>query len=81
MLVWTAVLVIWMSAVCADHVYVSRNDEAEDLLSSPQSAGLEDSWLRHFAIPSRQKHQKVHHFPLQNRRMTFKAPHMENNPY
>lgn len=67
MLVRAAVLVIWMSAVCADHVDVSRNDETEDLLPCPQSAGLEDGWLRHFAVPSGEEHQKVHHLPLQGR--------------
>lgn len=65
MLVRPAVLVIWMGAVCADHVDVSRDDEAEDLLPGPQSAWLEDGWLRHFAVPSGEEHQKVHHFPLQ----------------
>lgn len=65
MLIRPAVLVIWMGAVCADHVDVSRDDEAEDLLPGPQSTGLEDGWLRHFAVPSGEEHQKVHHFPLQ----------------
>lgn len=58
------ILVVRVGAVCADHIDVSWNDEAEDLLAGPQSAGLQDGWLRHFPIPSGEEHQKVHHFPL-----------------
>lgn len=62
--VGAAVFVIRVCAVCADHVNVSRNDEAEDLLAGPQRTGLEDCRLRHFPVPRRQEHQEVHHFTL-----------------
>lgn len=35
-----AILVVRVGAVCADHIDVSWNDEAEDLLAGPQCAGL-----------------------------------------
>lgn len=81
MLVRPAVLVIWVGAMCADHIDVSRDDEAEDLLPGPQSAGLEDGWLRHFAIPSGEEHQKVHHFPLQGGNAALGPSRVVNDHY
>lgn len=63
-LIWTIIFIIWMCAVCADDIDVSRNDKAEDLLSCPQRTRFENGWLWHFTIPGGQEHEKVHHFTL-----------------
>ena len=45
-------------------VELARDDEGEELLSSPQGPWLEDCWGRHFPVPGRQEHQQVHHLLL-----------------
>lgn len=64
MLVRTAVLIVRVGTVCADHVNVSWNDETEDLLASPQRTGFENGRLRHLPIPGGEEHEEVHHFTL-----------------
>lgn len=64
MFVRPAVLVVGVGAVRADHVDVSWNDEAEDLLPRPQRPRLEDGGLGHLPVPSGEEHEEVHHFPL-----------------
>ncbi len=64
MFVRAAVLFIRVSAVCADGINVPRDDQAEDLLASPERSRLQDSWLGHFAIPCGEKHEEVHHLTL-----------------
>ena len=59
-----AVLLVWMGAVGPDHVDVSGDDEAEDLLSRPKGAGLDDGRLGDLAVPRGEEHQQVHHLSL-----------------
>lgn len=64
MFVRPAVLVVRVGAVRSDHVDVSWNDEAEDLLARPQRPRLEDGGLRHLSVPGGEEHEEVHHFTL-----------------
>ena len=38
--VWTAILIIRVSTVSADHVHISRDDQTEDLFACPQRLGF-----------------------------------------
>lgn len=59
-----AVLLVGVGAVCSDHVDVSGNDEAEDLLARPQRTGLDDGGLGDLAVPRGEEHEQVHHLAL-----------------
>lgn len=64
MLVGPAVFLVGVGAVRSDHVDVSGNDEAEDLLACPQGAGLDDRRLGDLAVPRGEEHEQVHHLTL-----------------
>lgn len=64
MFVWTAILIIRVSTVSADHVHISRDDQTEDLFACPQRLGFKDSWLWDLAIPVWNPHHQIHHCVL-----------------
>lgn len=68
MFIRTAVLFIRVSAVCSDCINVPRDDQAEDLFARPEGSRLQYSWLGHFPIPCREKHEEVHHLTLKQSR-------------
>lgn len=67
MFIRAAVLFIRVSAVCSDCINVPRDDQAEDLFACPEGSRLQYSWLGHFPIPRREKHEEVHHLTLKQR--------------
>lgn len=54
-----------MGAVSPNCIDMTRDDETEYLLASPQGTRFQYGWLGYFAIPRGKKHKQVHHLTLE----------------